>query len=408
MFPSMTDNLRVNASAKVLSRSPAHEKARVIETKELEVRTIAKVRSITDRRTYWIASSSVKKPVNMTLEEFIEKFNEGSTFGSERISKEDFSLSENKAVRVNAKNYISLTLDEFSHNITNVDVMILSSSMTEGIVHPWIQQTMNVFYPVSIISSTEFYQDIVKYKICSFALGKTRRFPIDFLMAYSADFVMLSMEFNNNSEKAKNSSPESSALGTDKHSTHISKNKKNKSQQEADYVKEIHSAVKEMLKTGEDLSTQTYIYMPQIYSQYMSDFDFRPYVVHNRKEGIAALYVLIGMQNPEWIFAKAIAISCDGKNFFITDLTEKQKEILWGNGIYESYDEWLLLHSETVNKSRAALLAESIMSAKNVLISFVGDERTATRTLSKEDFLNLAKCMTCYKKLSAIEDEWNK
>lgn len=102
---SMTDSLRVNASAKVLSRSPAHEKARVLETKELEVRTIAKVRSITGRRTYWIDASSVKKPVNMTLDEFIEKFNEGSTFGSERISREDFSLSENKAVRVNAKNY---------------------------------------------------------------------------------------------------------------------------------------------------------------------------------------------------------------------------------------------------------------------------------------------------------------
>ncbi len=178
-------------------KSPAGESAKVIETRHLEVRTLAKVRSVSSGRTYWIDSSSVKKPVAMTLAGFVEKFNDSSRIGSARINAGDFRVHEDTAILKRGENGIILKFGQDGHTISTVLVAISLDDMA-GSIHPWLEQTINVFYPVPIISTTDFYGSLTRYRAGLMAAGDVKKFPIKFTMLFSPEVAMLSLEFNKN------------------------------------------------------------------------------------------------------------------------------------------------------------------------------------------------------------------
>ncbi|MBQ3448976.1 MAG: SEL1-like repeat protein [Synergistaceae bacterium] len=212
--------LRANKYSSVLSKSPENEKVRVIDSELFEVRTVAKVQSISTRKIYWINSASVMRPVEMNLDEFIAKFNDGAA-DSEKLREKNIITSnrDNISIMVRGNTRISLKMDEKTHKIKDVLVSITKQEMNsaEGI-HPLIQQTINVFYPIPVIYHSDFYKKLLEYNFGSFTAGKFKKFPVEFFMMYNHDsYYLLSVTLNNNSKKevsTNNQSSESSKVQT--------------------------------------------------------------------------------------------------------------------------------------------------------------------------------------------------
>ena len=212
--------LRANKYSSVLSKSPENEKIRVIDSELFEVRTVAKVQSISTRKIYWINSASVMRPVEMNLDEFIAKFNDGAA-DSEKLREKNIITSnrDNISIMVRGNTRISLKMDEKTHKIKDVLVSITKQEMNsaEGI-HPLIQQTINVFYPIPVIYHSDFYKKLLEYNFGSFTAGKFKKFPVEFFMMYNHDsYYLLSVTLNNNSKKevsTNNQSSESSKVQT--------------------------------------------------------------------------------------------------------------------------------------------------------------------------------------------------
>ena len=310
------DTLRINKSSPLepAAKSPENEKARVIDTMQLEVRTLAKVRGLSSKKTYWIDSSSVKKPVEITFEEFIEKFNDVNNFGTGRISSRDFYITDKKASLIKGMSYIQLDFAE-KNIISEVSVMLFEGDMREDSIHPWIENTINIFYPVPIISSTEFYRSLTRFKDGSMTGGNIVKFPINFMMVHSPGFAMLLLELNGKSRKATQSSspPQESTKASAPPETPIETpepskpaKKKKTSLRDPEYLNEIRAAIKGMPDIKEDIFQGMYFYHPQKYSVYVSRLNFNPYVGHDRENGLVTLRLSIGFEDGDWVFTNKI------------------------------------------------------------------------------------------------------
>lgn len=402
------DSLRVNKSSSGLSKSPENEKVRVIDSEFFEVRTVAKVQSISSRKIYWIDSSSVMRPVEMNLDEFIARFNDGAA-DSEAIQKSRFTVTASTAFINEAAKKLIITMDEKTHNIKDVFIGISKQEMNSAQgLHPFIQRTINVFYPIPVISHSDFYKKLLEYNFGSFAIGKFKKFPVEFIMMYNTDTDSLfTVILNNNSKQLTNTSQVGSPSSTATNVPRITTTKKKKKgDRDPEYLNEIRVAFKGMQDIKEDVFQECFFYYPQKYSTYAHRLDFMPYIMHNRKTGTVVFWMNIGFENSDWVFTKKIIFNCDGKNFTLEHLTETQRDVFFGGGIYERYYEWLMRNIKQSEMFFEKSLVESIISAKKVRIRFSGSRSIAERTLSKKDQQNLAKCYECYKKLVALEERW--
>lgn len=275
------DSLRVNKSSVGLSKSPENEKVRVIDSEFFEVRTVAKVQSISSRKIYWIASSSVMRPIEMNLDEFIARFNDGAA-DSEKI-KEDKIIRTNgndASIVIKGNTMISLKMDEKTHNIKELIVGISKQEMisAEGI-HYLIQRTINVFYPIPIISHSDFYKKLLEYNFGYFSVGEFKKFPVEFMMLYSPEGIsVLSVKLNNNSKQNMNTNNSNSSQNTSQvrppasnatnaPSTTPAKKKK-KGDRDPEYLNKIRAAFKGMQDIEEDVFQECFFYKPQKYSTY--------------------------------------------------------------------------------------------------------------------------------------------
>lgn len=284
------DSLRVNKNPSGLSKSPENEKVRVIDSEFFEVRTVAKVQSLSNRKIYWIDSSSVMRPIEMNLDEFIARFNDGAA-NSEKLQEDKIIASNNKddvSIIVEGNTMISLKMDEKTHNIKEVIVGISKQEMSsaEGI-HYLIQRTINIFYPIPVISHSDFYKKLLEYNFGSFTIGEFKKFPVKFLMMYSPEGIsVLSVTLNNNSkqETGTNSQPSNSSKTQTSTATSTvtpkpaPAKKKKKSDRDPEYLNEIRAAFKDMKDIEEDVFQECFFYSPQKFSEYVHRLDFHPYL----------------------------------------------------------------------------------------------------------------------------------
>ena len=202
MEDSKTGLLRVNGSKPAnMSESPKGDHVRILGTERQEVRLLTKVQSEQDGKVYWIDSNYVKQPMNMTFDEFLERFNDGLS-SSERLSRSDFALKDNVMTCKNGNHSLYITLDS-KKNIKKVEAKALRQGETPAALHSWIQQTVKVFYPNSLIARSFFIQLIgmalESVTISNFLPGyhaQVEKFPVLFDMASSVSDCTLTAFVN--------------------------------------------------------------------------------------------------------------------------------------------------------------------------------------------------------------------
>lgn len=196
------DLLRVKGSKNSSTlESPKYDRVRILNTEQLEVRLIVKVRSENNGDIYWIDSNSVKQPIKMKFDEFLEKFNDGLP-SSERLSPYDFERNENYMKYIKAPNSLALSFDP-EGNIQKVHAIITRFQETPAEIHPFIQQTIKVFYPNSLIANS-FFVDLLGMALESITISKilpnysaqVEKFPVLFDMKSLSNFCDFSVFIN--------------------------------------------------------------------------------------------------------------------------------------------------------------------------------------------------------------------
>jgi len=163
-------------------------------------------------------------------------------------------------------------------------------------------------------------------------------------------------------------------------------------------LNDIRAAIKGMPVIEEDEFREMFTYQAN-QDKYIKHLNFEPYITHFRGSGNVFIRLLIGFNQSDWVFTKKIIFNCDGKNFTFTAPEASQRDVIWGNGIYERYD---LPITDEISFIKNAI------SSKKVRVRFDGDNKVADRTLSKQDIQNLRKCYECYKKLVAVEGKYER
>jgi len=422
--PIVKDNdkiglLRVNSSKNSgTEKSPEGDSVRILDTKKLEVRLLAKVRSEKNGEIYWIDSNFVKQPVKMKFDEFLEKFNDGLA-SSERLSPSDFSKINAERRMTGSKNssiysIISLTFDS-DDNISKVQVFIQRGTGNNAAaeLNSWIQQAVKVFYPNSLIAGSFFVELLGKSLESLVSIGglfyhhaDIEKFPIKFNMAAVDAVATLTIDVNNledkKPEKSAASTPPTTPTITTKPVEIIQPVKPSKPKltnlRDPQYLNDIRAAIKGMPVIEEDEFREMFTYQAN-QDKYIKHLNFEPYITHFRGSGNVFIRLLIGFNQSDWVFTKKIIFNCDGKNFTFTAPEASQRDVIWGNGIYERYD---LPITDEISFIKNAI------SSKKVRVRFDGDNKVADRTLSKQDIQNLRKCYECYKKLVAVEGKYER
>jgi hypothetical protein len=416
---SRKDSLRVTATpfAEEL-RSFINGEVKVVSTEKFEIRTVVKVRNVSNGETYWIDSASVKKPLKMKLADFVAKFNEHGTT-SESISSSSFQKEQNIHGSLYRKDGNVMRIEtDADENITRILVAVPRKKGEIAEVHSWILQTIRVFYPNSLISEA-FYKDLFGMVIDSILLSavnpghhaQVEKFPILFDMDSQADRCVLTV-FVSSNENLKSRPNEGTMRQTalkDDHSSSSEKTKFKKTDiRDERYLMEIRAIIQEMPVINRDIFTDNYVYMPEKYSSYVKRLMFKPAILHARESGKVLLVLSIGFQNADWVFTEKIIFNCDGENFAFDDLPdEPTREVIWGDGIYEMYTIVLTANELVPDLLLKTSFMQSMLAAKTVKVRFDGSRRVADRTLSKKDIQNLSKAYEVYKKLVVLEERWS-
>ena len=411
------DLLRVNGSKNAgTTKSPKGDSVKILDTEELEVRLLAKVRSEKDGKMYWIDSNSVKQPVKMKLDDFLEKFNDGLQ-SSERLSRTDFRKNEDGTIRGNGKFLDSILITPDSDdNIAQVRVTIIrkNGKDTSAEFDSWIQQAVKVFYPNSLIAGS-FFVELLGKSIESFESfnggvffhhAEIEKFPVKFEISGIELGAMLTINVDNydESEKKKTSAstpattPTTATKPVEKPQPVKPTKPKLTNLRDPKYLNDIRAAIKGMPIIHEDEFQEMFTYETKE-DRYVKRLNFEPYVTHFRDSGNVFIRLSIGFNQSDWVFTRRIIFNCDGKNFTFTAPEARQRDVIWGGGIYERYDLQLVFETSFI---------QSAISSKKVRVRFAGDRRVADRTLSKQDIQNLKKCYECYKKLVAVEEKWER
>lgn len=166
-----------------LSRGEKH--ATVLDKKKFTVRMIVKVRSSETRAIYWIDSDNVKTSPEVTLEEFIDKFNYyGELLGrGESLLEADFGDIQEKSVQC-ANGPVAIHVQRDAAGFIDKIVITLSGGGVSGQagLHPWMLQSVGVFYPNLAITDDLFRR---LDEMASRGGGRIEVFPATFEISVS-------------------------------------------------------------------------------------------------------------------------------------------------------------------------------------------------------------------------------